>query len=356
MLLDKLTSAPQQAALGVNQRATFILQNNKRTRWIRVRIAGTVTITVAGTLVRNGGSILGAISRIGFSQGSQDQVNWDARLLRHLSEYVAGANLPNRRLSVAEVVAKGTFNLFEEVLIPCACPNGANPSETYFRENNPQNVLSVFIQQAPTTVLTDGTFTLDSISASVTQVYDDNIGELPLFVPYFDTVELAIAGAITTGRVDLRASDFIAGIMVQQDCSLGEVADVVNALAYRADGVDIIGPNQVGWNDLVDGMAFESAGSGLAQRAAFAGTTAGVPNIIDAQRSWFYWQHIKNGRLSALLPPNQLPNLRLEVNAQPTALAGATGSVVRVGRVMYRRDLAVCAPELPFDVFGGAVA
>ena len=159
-LKDKVAQAPQQATFGTTQRATFILQNNKRTRGIRIRISGTVTNAVAGTLVRNGGSILGAISRIGFSQGSTDQVNFDARMLRHLSEYISGANLPARRLSVAEVVAKGAFDLFEEVIIPCACPGSANLSESYFKENNPQNILNVFIQQAPALIISDAAFTL----------------------------------------------------------------------------------------------------------------------------------------------------------------------------------------------------
>src|SRR5690606_22457277 len=157
---------------------------------------------------------------------------------------------------------------------------------------------------------------------------DERIGSRPKLVPFYDLVELAIPGAAANARVDLRGSAFLQGLIVQQDCSLGEVADIITSLAYRGDGLEIIGPAQVPWDHLVDSMPEMSGAAGPSVRFSVAGDTAGVPNFVTAQRSWYWYNHLKNGLLSALLPPTEAPNLRLEMTVAPTALAGAASSTV----------------------------
>jgi len=350
MLYDHETLLNQQTVFSAISRANFVAQNNVRTAFFKARVSATVQVTVAGTLIRNDGSVLGLFTRGGLQQGSDDQINFDLRMLRKVAEAFAYSPLASRRLSTAEVVAKGTFNLFDEVVIPCSMPGTSSPSQTEFRERNPQNVLNVFFQQAPAPILTDGTIVVTNLAVTVTQVYDQDVNTRPVFVPYFDTVELPINGAIANGRLDLRASDFIAALIIQQDtANLGEVADIINAYAYRGDGTDIVGPAQVPWLHMVDGQGWQ-LGTGNQNRYQLAGDTAAVPNFITATKSTDLYNHIKQGRLSALLAPNSIPNLRLEVNAQPSVVAGAVGSVVRVGRLMYRRDPVVCTPDIPFPV------
>jgi hypothetical protein len=341
-LRDKISTLSQQAPFSPNKRATWVGQNNKRTRMVKLRISADVEVTVAGTLVLNDGSVLSLLDSIGLQQGSEDMVNFDARMLRHYAEFGASSRIPARRLTAAEAAAKATYSLFEEVYMALAYPFAASRFETLFKELNPQNQLTVWIQQGPAGVanLTDATCTVTNLAADVVQIYDEDVSKLPLFVPYLDVVQFPVSGAIANGRIDLRGSDYLAAIVVQTDSDKGEQADIINSLAYRGDGVDIIGPEKVTWLQLVDGMPQESGGAGSAL------------NIATAPKAWFVYNHIKDGRLSALIPPNQIPNLRLEVNAQPTAFAGATSTTIRVGRVQYRRDLRVCDPVLPFPVTG----
>lgn len=342
MLLDKLAEIQAQNPFIAGRRTNFVSQNNKRTRLYKVEIAQDLTVTTVGTVVYNGGSLLGAYDFIGVQQGSQDQVNFDARLLRHWTEFSAQGPVPCRRLTAAQAAAKATYPLFETVYINLADQFAASPSETYFKENNINNQLNAFIQlsTARLTAISDAVYTLTDPVVTITQVFDENIGNLPLFVPYFDMVEYQVNSAQSQARIDLRASDYIAAIVIQCDTNKGEQDDVIEQLAYRGDGVDIIGPAMVPWNSLVDGMASESGGAGAALLAA------------DYDRTWYAYNHIKSGRLSALLPPNVIPNLRLEVKCAPSAAAGVTSTTIRVGRIMYRRDPKVCAPELPFPVTG----
>ena len=350
MLYDKETLLNQQSVFSRIARANWIALNNVRTSYFKVRVSADVTVTVAGTLIRNGGSVLGFFTRAGLQQGSQDQINMDLRMLRHLSEALNYSSLGSRRLSVAEVVAKGTFTLFDEVVIPCSMPGTISLSQTAFREQNPQNVLNVFFQQAPTDILTDGTFTVANLAITVSQVYDENIGERPVFVPFFDAIEFPVTASVPSGRIDLRASDYIAALLIQEDtANVGEVSDIITSFAYRGDGTEIIGPPQIPWLHMVDGQGWQS-GAGSQNRYQVAGDTAGVPQFVSQLKSWLFYNHIKQGRLSGLLAPNTIANLRLEANAAPTAVAGATGSLIRVGRVMYRRDQVVCTPEIPFPV------
>lgn len=338
MLQDKLSLASAVQAISPLARSNYKLENNKRTRTVKVRLTGLLTVTVAGTLVRNQGSLLGAIASMGIQQGSDDQVNIDARALRHYAELVVDGPIPATRLTAAQAAAPGAYPLVEEVYIPLAYPFSASPSETYFKEDNVNNTLQAFIQQGPagTAQITDATATLTLVSAVVTQIFDDQIGLLPLFVPMIDTVDVNVSGASGNLRLDLQGSDYLAALIVQQDTDLGEVADIINSLTILGDSVPIIGPQQVPWTALVDGMVMESGGAGSA--------------IQSGIRSWFGWSFVKSGRLSSMIPPNSIPNLRVLFNCQPSATG--TSSLIRVSRIWYQRDLVVCNPILPFAITG----
>ena len=69
---------------GVRQRTQG--ENNKRTERYQLRVRGQVDITVAGAGLRNRGSILAALTDLGFTDGGQDIVALDARLARFIAE------------------------------------------------------------------------------------------------------------------------------------------------------------------------------------------------------------------------------------------------------------------------------
>ena len=85
-LRDKETLLPQIAPFSTQSRALFQAQNAVRTKYFKARVSATVQVTVAGTLVRNDGSVLGLFTVAGIQQGSKDQIGCGLRLLRHLSE------------------------------------------------------------------------------------------------------------------------------------------------------------------------------------------------------------------------------------------------------------------------------
>src|SRR5258708_27873957 len=90
-------NVPNTAADG--QRQFTKCENNKRTEGYLLRVTGQVDFTAAGGALRNRGSILAALSDVGYIDGGTDKVVCDARLLRFLDEVLAGGSLPATRLA-----------------------------------------------------------------------------------------------------------------------------------------------------------------------------------------------------------------------------------------------------------------
>lgn len=305
-------------------------ENNKRTERCQLAVSGQVDITVAGTGLRNRGSILAALTDIGFTDGGADKVQVDARLARFIDEVMSPSALPATRLAGAGVQA--ATQLREIVSLWLASPRSVQPNETKYVEANKQLALEVFVTPLRdiTRLVAGGvTGTITNLQATVQQVYDDLVNVPPLLSVFTRQVAQDVSGANAALKVDLRGSRFIRGIAIQQDTDAGEVADIVNNLVLRGDRESIIGDRGVSFRDLVDHMQEEYGGA----------VTAALGYLfIDFQRY---------ARLGTYWNPFQDTNLRLELDVQPSA--GNTGSKVRVAVLEYERS-PVTAQELPFNI------
>lgn len=314
-----------------NQRVPTVAENNKRTERYDLRVTGQVDITVAGTGIINRGSILAALGDIGFSDGGADKVVCDARLMRFIAECMAPSALPATRLATAGIQAATLLS--ETVPIWLSAARTANPNETKYVEVNKQLQLNPFVTplQFITRLAEGGALagTVTNLNVDVVQVYDDMVGRAPWFQAYTRQIVTNVSGANSALKIDLRGSRRVRGIAIQQDCSLGEVSDIINSLVLRGDSRSIIGDSQVPFADL---QAF--------QAEEFGGALPPGYLFIDFCRY---------GRLTSMYNPYEDTNLRLELNVQPTAKAGATGSVVRVAMIEYDRNGATAA-NLPVSV------
>src|SRR5690606_37286305 len=84
-------------------------------------------ITVAGAALANRGSILAALSEIGFTDGGADRVVMDARLARFLAECLAPSPLPATRLAGVGIQAATQLEATVPILLeayPAGTPRG----------------------------------------------------------------------------------------------------------------------------------------------------------------------------------------------------------------------------------------
>lgn len=314
-----------------NQRISTTAENNKRTERYDLRVTGQVDITVAGTGIINRGSILAALGDVGFTDGGADKVVCDARLLRFIAECYAPSALPATRLAGAGIQA--ATQLSETVPIWLSAARTANPNETKYVEVNKQLQLTPFVtpQQFITRLAMGGALagTVTNLNVDVVQVFDDMLATPPWLSAYTRQIVTNVAGANNALKIDLRGSRYIRGIAIQQDCSLGEVSDIINSVVLRGDERAIYGDRGIPFADLQRFQAEE-----------YGGTLPPGYLFIDFARY---------GRLSTFYNPYEDTNLRLELDVQPTATPTATGSVVRVAMVEYERTAAT-ASALPVSI------
>lgn len=317
---------------GTRQRSP--VENNKRTERFNLRVTGQVDITVAGTGLRNRGSILAAITDLGFEDGGADKVVADARMQRAYAEFMSRSVLPAARLGGAGVQAATLLN--EIVPVFLSSPGSVDPNETKYVEVNKQSALNVFITpQRLIGRLVAGapTGTVTNLAVTLEQVYDD-LTEAPYTTIYQRQIVQNVNAANAALRVDLRGSRYIRGLIIQQDTDIGEVGDIINSLVLRGDANSMIGDAAVPLRDLIDAGQIEYGGA-----TAFVQTN-GAYTFVDFQRY---------GRISSWWNPYQDTNMRLELNVQPSVTGGAAASFVRVGVIEYERT-AVTAPTIPFTI------
>jgi hypothetical protein len=315
---------------GAGVRDTSKLLNNVRTRLLKLRYTLGVNITVAGAGLRNRGSLLGAFLEAGLAEAGTDRINLDPRLMSRLSNFFSLQPNPATRLANANIQ---NVTLSEEIILPLAHPYSANPQESFYVEADIKNTLEVFstFNGNAALIVNGGTVALSNPQVSVSQAHDVNVAERPAVDVFIRQVTQQVSGANTALEVDLRGSRYLAGIIVQQDTNVGEVTDIINSLVFRGDGYDIIGPTFVPWTELVQEQAYQSGGAD-----------------VDGA-SWMY-NFVKSGRMSTMLHPAMLSNLRLECNVQPSVAAGATSSLIRVALIEYERRPGVTSAEMPFTV------
>ena len=324
----RLLPAILPAATADNVRAFSTGENNKRTERYDLRITGQVDITVAGTTLRNRGSILAALTDVGFVDGGADKIAIDARLARFIAEVYAPSALPAVRL--AGVGVQAATLLSETVPIWLSAARTANPNETKYVEINKQLALQPFL--TPLRLISrfsagGVTGTITNLQAQVVQVYDDMLGTPPWMSPYTRQLVQDVAGANPALKIDLRGSRYVRGIAIQQDTNEGEVSDIINSLVLRGDDKAIYGDRGIPFAAL---QAFQAEEYGGALPAGYL--------FIDFARY---------GRLSTFYNPYEDTNLRLELDVQPSA--GNTGSRVRVAMIEYERTAAT-AGTLPVSI------
>lgn len=314
-----------------NVRATTTGENNKRTERYDLRVTGQVDITVAGTGIINRGSILGAITDLGFSDGGSDKYVCDARLSRFIAECLAPSALPATRLAGAGIQAATLLN--ETVPIWMSAARTANPNETKYVEVNKQLQLSPFItplrqiSRLATGPALAGTVT--NLQVQVVQVFDDMLGTPPWLSPFVRQIVTDVPGANNALKIDLRGSRYVRGIAIQQDSALGEVSDIINALVLRGDSRAIYGDRAIPFAAL---QAFQAEEYGGALPPGYL--------FIDFARY---------GRLTTFWNPYEDTNLRLELDVQPSAIVGNSASKIRVAMVEYERTDAT-ASQIPVAI------
>jgi hypothetical protein len=294
---------------------------------------------VAATRVINKGSIFGCWDEIGLDENGRDRHLYDGRILRFISEMHAPSALSSTRLAGTGVAATA---LDESARMWFAHPLSAQPQETVFRERDPRQTLNLFgklrADGGQGGLVNGGTSTM-TVTPTLTwqQGYDDVTGVPPIFIPSMRQQVVSVASANTQLQEFIKTSNYIRALVLQCDSDAGEVGDIINSLALRADGDDIIGPAQVPWEDLLRGQEFEFGG------AVF------VTGFVNGGFSYLGINFQAAGRLSNVVSPSLL-NLRLEMNLQPSAQAGATNSKVRIGVLEYERVPGLVSESIPFPI------
>lgn len=342
------------AALLDGQQTQIDLTTAVQNKRFHCTLTGDLTVTVASVapFIVNRGSLWAAIDEIAIAEGGfKTWQQCSGRMLRFLTGCMASDLLPATRLTAAQAVVAATYGLLEEAVFNFANPLSMAPRETNYMELNSQQTFQVKLTRNALGVFTilaaggGAAGTLTNVFCRVQQDYAVAENTLPYLRPEFTFQQVPVNGATAALRMLLQTQDRVRGIVIQQDTDRGEQSDIINSLRLRGDnGVDIIGPDQILFADLV-----------RQQPLKFAGVDAGTPGylFIDFQE----W-----GRLSSVLYPNvQTTNLRFEFNCQPSVVAGATNSRINVGILSYTRPAPkvgknVVTPELPAFLDLGGVS
>lgn len=328
---DQSSRAPSMTfASGANNRNFSNLFNNRRTRLIKARATLNANITVAGTAIRNRGSLSGAFTEFGLSEAGTDRAILDPRAAVRLSNALSQKTAPNVRLATAGIQ---NVNLSEEFFLYLSHPLSANPQESFYVEADIKNTLQAFstYNGVGANLITAGTIALSLPVVTVRQDYDALVSDRPAVDIFVRQITQTVSAANPALVIDLRGSRYLAGILVTQESNVGEEINIINQLVFRGDGYDIVGPQLVPFTELVQEQASWSPG-------------ADVDGV-----SWYY-NFIKSGRMSTMLHPSMIPNLRLEVDCQPSVTAGAVSSTIRVVMVEYERRPGVTSADMPFTV------
>ena len=316
------------------QRAQAQLDAGVRTLGALLRITADYAIgTNPAASIRNRGSALALLGRVGINVDGDDRIIADARALKvAVSRMQRDAGAFTRLASTA--VASTALD--ETLYIPAALPQVAKREEMALTEQNPRVGLYVFAEanlDATRIAVAGGggTVAVTNPRITVTHIYDTERGELPLLRPSVRQVSQPVAAA-GEYEIPLTAGKYLAGILVQQDSDAGEVTDIITAVSLIGDDGRSPIPQAMPWADF--SRLFGPSDSG----ALIGGGAYGSLDMIDG------------GRLSKQLHPYSVNNLRLRISATPSVTAGATNSRVNVTIFETANDPQLTAPALPFAI------
>lgn len=329
----KRTAAAQIAltAAQSGQKAYTRLQGGVRTHGLIFRIRGTVTLAGGpATALRNAGSLWSIIDAVGMEDNGKDVCRIDGMTARALSQMVAARSLTAQRING---YANAAYTLEESIYIPFAWPLAVSPVESVYVEPDPRNALQAFVvhnANASTFVstklaTTPGTATVSGVTVDVIQVYDTD-KDRPLFLPFYRQIQEVVAGTATEFPFYIKTDNLLRGMIIGQDTSgVGNVDDIISAIAVRSDGRDIIGPSLANWETLVRQCEQEYGGD-LGSFGYDASAAATQPTLSTVYLPILFQQ---SGRLSNVLNPAADRNLRAVLSVAQSGVAAAGTSLVK---------------------------
>lgn len=333
---QQIAPLPPMTGLVAGTQTQSKIISNKRTGYIVLTVEAAVTLAGgAATTIFNGGSVISLLDFAGFSDAGDDRAYWPAMSWLALANRLTfggssayGLPGPNLRLNS---IANGVYPLRETIVIPFAGmgPQGSTaPWETCHLQPDPkQDSWAWVIPNLNITNLVDAGGSITTpVTVSGFQVFDENIGLLPMFIPKFKWIQQSISGAVTQLPFYIKESTPMRGIVFSQvDSVAGIVSDIANSVRLLDDAPDgmYIGPNNAPFAGLAQWEAFKL---GL---APFLGNSVatGLPTAQNGLGTYYHnWQD--GGRLSNIYNPrNAGNNLRLEVTGQPSVVGGGSASM-----------------------------
>jgi hypothetical protein len=324
-------------------RTTVRLQNKVQTRFIQLWNQALVTIGTAFTSLLNGGSSWAIYDFLGILENGKERVLLDGPTLRFISNLLSAQQIPEQLL--AGVGVQTNTPVSGVLRIPFSFPLAANPGETVFVERDQNQVVEVFANLRADGGIGGlgfgggGAGSIPSASLQVLQGSDKLSSHKPLFIPTIRQISTPIPQA-GTYPIYLRASWPLRAIVIKQTSDQGEISDLVVSAVIRSDYRDIIGPNPVPWQQLIQG-----------QQQDFAGFMArGAPVVAYGNSAYYGHVFQEGGRLSNVLDAPREPNLRVEVTTQAPAEAGVTNPRIVITLLELEREDGVTADQIPFTI------
>lgn len=324
----RLQKNPRNAIVPIaGDRVFSRLINAVQSHYVDLTVTATVQISVANaTAVRNRGSVMALFDEIGIDENGTDRWLMRGNVARVFTEMAAIKSPQTVRLTSPNI---GTTNLRETVRLYFAHPYAANPRETAFLEHDTRQLLQVFVKLAASggvdrlVTIGGATVAITNLKVTVQHEYDAQETDRPYFIPIVRQIVTPVTGTQANQQVFIKTSNALRALVIsQEDTVLGEVTDIINALAFRGDFRDLIGPLAHPWKDLVD----ES-------QILFGGDMTSYAHLgMNFQR---------HGRLASVLNPNQDNNLRFEFDDQISATGTGT-SQIRITTVELLHDPALC--------------
>lgn len=309
-----------------------------RTIWVQLRLSCTVTLAGGpATAILNGGSPWAAFDYAGTDENGVRYIEGDPRFLAIYSRMVSMANITFGQVRLSSL-ANGAYNLTESIWLPMTSGVlAAGPMDTVFMERNAQRVLSAFVRLINTNVAnilvqTPGTAVLSNVQIAVVQRYDYERAKRSLMQPVIRQQDFPVASTQAEATFKIESTRYLQGMIVGQiTTGAGEVTDIINTLALRADGRDFYGPSLIPYSQLQADSEQEFTGDV---------TSRGYLPI------WFR----KSGRISNVLNPNSVASLRLVCNVQPSVTVGAGSSSVRVLLLELEKVPGLTAESVGFQI------
>jgi hypothetical protein len=333
--MNRITKYPLAGITAINgQRAVSDMRNGRRTTGVFIRIQASLQIAVAPvTTILNGGTVLSLVDFVGINENGEDRVLLNGRL----AGYVGRVNNVVDEASFTRLTstAIGTTQLDETIYIPFGPAWQVSRGETAYVEKDPRVSLQAFVQWNPTVanIVTAGgaTVTIGTPTITVWQEGDDERQKhRPLFVPFYREQSLVVSASGLQPPMYLKTSRFIRALAIMQDTNVGFQSDIITNVILKGDTRDFIAP----------------PGGTIGDLARMLESSQNAPAADDP--GFLYLNFAEGGRLSNVLSPINDANVRFEFTAAPSAAAGATSSIIRVGILELERVTGLTADRLNF--------